>query len=188
MSIWSVTRSCKVSEGLRPSQKDPLKNSNLEPICSGHKRRVPLKLVGVNEIAILDDLTSKFMLRNRTFAPQIHDAAKLSEIQRDPSLITRANRFKIRVFKWVLLRWSESLWKRVCVRDVDSRFCVPGSSSLDCNRCTQSVSTDLPSVRRVPGHWVCLFPRLATLEPPRMAFQVKVAQNIPRLLDGSQLD
>ncbi len=108
----SVTHSCKVSEGLRPSQKDPFTGCKLQMICSGHKRGIPLKIVGVNEIVIFDDLAPKFLLWNATSSPQNHDTSKSNEIQRDPSLMTRANMSKIRVFKWILLRWSESLWKR----------------------------------------------------------------------------
>ena len=37
-----VTRLCTFSEGLRPSQKDPLKNSNLGHIWTGHKRGTDL--------------------------------------------------------------------------------------------------------------------------------------------------
>ena len=61
------THLCKVSEGLRPSQKDPLKNSNLRHILNDWKRGVPLQIVGFDEILVFQDLAPKFSAQNWIF-------------------------------------------------------------------------------------------------------------------------
>ena len=108
-----ATHLYNVSEGPRPSQKDPLKNPNLEHILNDCQRRVPLQIVEFDEILDWPNLASKMVSPKLVFLCQERDFDKTNVFQRDPSLPVIWNVSKFRVFKWVLLEWPESLWNLV---------------------------------------------------------------------------
>ena len=108
-----VTHLAKVSEGPRRSQKDPLKNSNLEHILNGCQRWVPLQIAEFDEIQDWKNLAPKIVSPKLVFLCPERDCDETSVFQRDPSLPVIWNVSKFRVFKWVLLEWPESLWNLV---------------------------------------------------------------------------
>ena len=114
----------KVSEGPRPSQKDPLKNSQLEPILNTWKQGVPLQIDQFDEILIWANLAPKWPVQDWFFRARNVISTKRSYCRGTPCFqwfrIGLSFQFLSGSF-WEGLGPSETLYRCVSwIRDSDA--------------------------------------------------------------------